>query len=244
MSTCCFFDRIGRKTIVTGHYGSGKTEFSVSLAMHIAVGSKRPYRENDKSYDSYALIDLDIVNPYFRSRERRELLQKSGITVFGSVYKEEVTLELPALGASLRAPLEDSSCRVIIDTGGNDTGALILNQFTKYFKDEETKVLAVVNANRPDTSDIKSAIEHISAIEHSTALVVTGIVNNMHLLRETTVDDIIRGHEFCDKICQATGKPVICDCYPEDLVNPDELSGLSENLMPLGLYMRPKWLDK
>ena len=118
-----FFERTGRKIIITGHYGSGKTEFAVSLALLLAA----------RNIGKLALIDLDIVNPYFRSRERRELLNGAGIPVYGSIFEQEVTAELPALSASLRAPLEDAQCRVIIDAGGNDSGALVLNQFTKYF---------------------------------------------------------------------------------------------------------------
>ena len=228
------FDQTGRKLIITGHYGSGKTEFAVSLAMLLAA----------RNTGKLAIIDLDIVNPYFRTRERREMLEDAGVPVFGSIFKTEVTAELPALGAELRAPLEDRGCRVIIDAGGNDSGALVLNQFMKYFMDEETAVLAVINANRPETRDVTGAKNHITAIEGITNLKVTGIINNSHLLRETTADNVIKGHELCKCVCRAVGKELLCDCYPAGIVAPEELSGLSGNLMPMGLYMRPTWLDK
>ena len=233
MSDNRFFMQCGRKTVVTGHYGSGKTEFAVSLAMLLS-------EETDQKL---ALVDLDIVNPYFRSRERRDVLAEVGIPVYGSVYTEEVTAEIPALGADVRTPLEDRSCRVIIDAGGNDSGALVLNQFMKYLTDDETTALAVVNANRPETRDPGSAIAHISAIENATGLTVTGIVNNCHLVRETTADTIKKGHILCAQICESTGKRLWCDCYPTGIVRPEELYGFSSNLMPLGLYMRPAWLD-
>jgi len=229
-----FYNQGGRKTVVTGHYGSGKTEFSVSLAMLLSKENK----------GSLAIIDLDVVNPYFRSRERRDLLEKSGVSVYGSAFNKEVTAELPALGAALRAPLEDEKCRVIVDAGGNDSGAMILNQFNKYLTGSDTTVLAVVNANRPDTSGIDGALAHIAAIESITGLSVSGIVNNCHLLRETTADSVIKGHDLCMRICNATGKLLWCDCYPEGIVDPADLTGLSGRLMPLGLYMRPTWLDR
>ena len=229
-----FIERTGRKIIVTGHYGSGKTEFAVSLALLLAA----------ESTGKLAIADLDIVNPYFRSRERRELLEKSGVSVYGSAFEKEITVELPALGATLRAPLEDRNCRVIIDAGGNDSGALVLNQFHKYFEDDETTLLAVVNANRPDTSNLEGALEHIGAIESVTGLTISYIVNNCHLLRETTADTIKKGYELCRMVCDSTGKELLCDCYPDGLVDPGSLTGLSGNLMPLGLYMRPTWLDK
>jgi len=230
-----FFDRIKRKTIVTGHYGSGKTEFSVSLAMMLS--------KQVDPYDSISVIDLDIVNPYFRSREKREMFNKAKITVYGSVYDGEITAELPALGADIRTPLENKSCKVIIDTGGNDTGALILNQLTKYFNDD-TAIFAVVNTNRPDTSCADNIIEHITAIEETTNLNVDGLINNTHLLRETTVDDIITGNKLCNEVCKQTGKFLLCNCYPKEIINPDELTGSLDDLLPLGLYMRPSWLDK
>ena len=233
-----FAKQLGRKTIITGHYGSGKTEFAVSLVLRLASCSGY-----DRNISPIALIDLDIINPYFRSREQRELLRKSGVEVYGSAFDTEVTAELPALGANIRAPLENNACRVFIDAGGNDTGAMALNQFSKYFMDD-TSALAVINASRPDTSSIESAIEHIRAIEYMTKLDVPLLVNNTHMLRETAAADIYRGHEFCEEICRMTGKHLLCDCYPEGIVTPGELAGLSENLMPLGLHMRPTWLDR
>jgi len=238
-------NNLKRKTIVTGHYGSGKTEFAVSLAMLLAGKSALDSSNAAPTrYDRHAIIDLDIINPYFRSREQREMLKRNGIEIFGSAFDTESTAEVPALSAKLRAPLEDKSCRVIIDTGGNDAGAVVLNQFTKYFTDDETTVLAIVNANRPDTSDIKSAIEHIKAIEFITNLNVTHIVNNTHLLRETSASDIQTGQKLCEEICEKTKKYFLCSCYPEGIVDPEKLSEIKGNLMPLGLYMRPTWLDK
>ena len=236
MSENRFYEDSGRKTIITGHYGSGKTEFAVSLAMLLTSGAS--------AAGKLAIIDLDIVNPYFRSRERRDMLEAVGVPVYGSLYDYDVTAEIPALGANVRTPLEDESCRVIIDAGGNDAGALVLNQFAKYFNDDETTVLAVVNANRPDTSTPGGAVEHIKSIETATGLAVTGVVNNCHLLRETTAAAIIKGHKLCAEVCAATGKELWCDCYPDGIVDPKELEKLSGNLMPLGLYMRPTWLDR
>lgn len=226
-----------RIILVTGHYGSGKTEFSVSYAMHLA-------REKERLYPSLAVVDLDIVNPYFRSRERMHLLENSGVKVYGGIYKTEITAELPELAADIRAPLEDKDCRVIVDVGGNDSGAKVLNQFKKYFTPEQTAVLAVLNFNRFETPDVDSAIEHVHAIERVTGLNVEGIVGNTHLLRETTAETIIRGHKLSKAFCDKTDKVLWCDCYPEPLVLRDALTEISGYLMPLGLYMRPSWLDR
>ena len=226
-----------RITVVTGHYGSGKTEFSVSLAMLLAKEGFGPYKR-------LAIIDLDIANPYFRSRERRNTLERAGINVYGSHYDHEITAELPALGANIRTPLEDRECRVIVDVGGNDAGAIVLNQFTRYFTDDEAMRLIVVNANRPETRDIDGVMEHLNAIEIKTGLHIDAVVNNCHLLRETDAACISKGHRLCQEVCERTGRFIWCDCYPEGIVPKEELAGKYDHLMPLGLYMRPSWLDR
>jgi len=226
-----------RILIVTGHYGSGKTEFSISLAMLLA-------ESNDRPYPRLALVDLDIVNPYFRSRERTRLLENAGIRVYGGIYKTEITAEIPELAADIRAPLEDKGCFVIVDAGGNDSGAKVLNQFKKYFTPGETAVLSVLNFNRFETRDVDGAIAHVRAIEKVSGLTAEGIVNNTHLLRETTAETILRGHRLSEEFCAKTGKRLWCDCYPRQIVSAEDLVEIKGCLMPLGLYMRPSWLDK
>lgn len=230
-----------RILIVTGHYGSGKTEFSVSLAMRLAADSKRQKRCR---YPRLALVDLDIVNPYFRSRERIQQLEEAGIRVYGGVYKTEITAELPELAADIRTPLEDKGCRVIIDAGGNDSGAKVLNQFKKYLTAEDAAMLAVVNFSRFETRDIAGAVSQLGAIEDITGLTIHGIVGNTHLLRETTAETVIGGHRLARALCDKTGRQLWCDCYPQALIPREALRSVSGYLMPLGLYMRPTWLDK
>ena len=238
-----------RKIIVTGHYGSGKTEFSLSLAMNMTKHGKHHPLSNHpfadlSATDSIALVDLDIINPYFRSREHRKMLAEQDIIVYGSVFDTEITAELPALGANIRKPLEDKSCRVIIDVGGNDTGAMILNQFSGYFAQNDTTMLAVINASRPETSSVDGILEHIYSIESITGLTVSFLVNNTHLLRETDADTIKSGHLLCMEACSASGKQLLCDCYPTELVKAHKLESFSANPMPIGMYLRPTWLDR
>ena len=226
-----------RIMVVTGHYGSGKTEFSVSLAMRLAERGFGPYAR-------LALCDLDIINPYFRSRERRGMLEAAGIPVYGSAYGHEVTAEIPELAANIRAPLEDQDCRTIVDLGGNDSGAMVLNQFGKYFTPENSLFLTVINANRPETRDLDGAMAHLEAIESITGRRVDGLINNTHLLRETDAACIEKGHRLCEQICARTDAFIWCDCYPAGVVDEAALAGQYEHLMPLGLYMRPGWLDR
>lgn len=226
-----------RVMVVTGHYGSGKTEFCVSLALKLAKSGFGPY-------ERLALIDMDIANPYFRSRERRGQLVGAGVKVYGSAYEHEITAELPALGANLRAPLEDRNCRVIVDVGGNDSGAVVLNQFGKYFSPEDALFLIVVNANRPETRDLEGALSHLRAIERKTGRDIDGIVNNCHLLLETDAGCVEKGHRLCEALCRETGKLLWCDTYPAPIVPAEQVEGKYEHLLPLGMYMRPSWIDK
>jgi len=225
-----------RVMVVTGHYGSGKTEFCVSLAVRLAKTGFSPY-------ERLALADLDIINPYFRSREREAMMAQLGVRVYGSAYGHEVTAEIPELAANIRAPLQDKGCRTIIDLGGNDAGAKVLRQFDAQLPEDDTLVLCVVNANRPETRDVDGAMEHLEAIERNLGRRVDALINNTHLLRETDAGCIARGHALCGRICEATGRYIWCDCYPEGIVDPVAL-GFCENLLPLGLYMRPTWLDR
>ena len=224
----------GRILVVTGHYGSGKTEFSVSLSMQLAAQREK------RAYQKLALVDLDIVNPYFRSREQEEMLGQVGINVYGGAYGGQITAEIPELSARIRTPLQDAACQTILDVGGNSAGALVISQFRKYLDGAEHYL--VVNANRPETAEAEGAIAHLREIEAVTKLPVTGLVNNTHMLRETTGEDIQKGRRLCLEISQKTGIPLKVSTYPEDLVDPQTIQG-EEALLPLGMYMRQSWLD-
>ena len=221
--------------VIAGHYGSGKTELAVSLAMQLA-------RKRD--YERLAVVDLDVANPYFRSRERMALMEENGIAVYADTFHSTGgTAELPALTAELRAPLEDENCQTIIDLGGNDAGARVLRQFGKYFEGDQHELWAVVNFKRYETLTVDSAMEHVRSIEWELQLPVTGIVNNTHLLRETTPELIRAGHELALTLCEKMDKPLLFTCYPAEMISPADLPDIGP-LMPLGLYMRPTYLDK
>jgi hypothetical protein len=229
--------RMKRILIVAGHYGSGKTEFAVNLAVCAA-------RSGSFGYGRTAVVDLDVVNPYFRSRERSGMLSGLGVTVYGSFYGGSVTAEIPELSAEVRAPLEDRDTFVIVDAGGNEAGARVMGQFGKYFTPGDAALYIVVNASRPETRTAAGALSHIRAIESELGLKAEGLVNNTHLLRETTAADILRGYRLCAEVGGAAGIPLACSCYPASVVGRDALASVDGPLMPLALYMRDTWLDK
>ncbi len=226
-----------RMIVIAGHYGSGKTELAVSLALDLAKETKR-------AWPRLAVVDLDVANPYFRSRERKALLEENGIALYGDAYNSTgATAELPALTAALRAPLEDEGCQTIIDLGGNDAGARVLRQFGKYFRGNDHELWAVVNFRRYETRDVESSREHVEAIQNELQIPVTGLVNNTHLLRETTAEIIREGYEKAQTLSHEMNIPLLFTCYPAGIIAPEDIAGIAP-LRPLGLYMRPAYLDK
>lgn len=224
-----------RIRVIVGHYGSGKTEFSVNYAFRLAEQGHKT-----------ALVDLDIANPYFRSRERQRQLEEKGIRVYSNTFGYDITADLPAITAAVKAPLEDPDCQTVVDVGGNDMGARILIQFEKYWKSPDCDLFCVVNANRPETGTAAGAMDHIMRIEKETGLKITGLVNNTHLLRETKPDDVLKGRRICREISEKLGIPVKYDCCAEGLAEELLSTKETENLIlfRMKLYMRDSWLDR
>ena len=223
-----------RKIAVTGHFGSGKTELAVSLAFALA---KQALPE-----PHLALCDLDIENPYFRSRERQDALNAAGIAVYSDPSGGRNGSELQTIAAAIRAPLEDEGCRVVLDCGGDNTGAMVLNQFKKYFTPGDYQLLCVVNCNRPGTDTPEKAAEHVRAIEATTGLTVTGLISNAHLIRFTTADTVLEGFEFTKRVEALTGVPALCACCMESLL--PAVEGRGFEVFPIGMFMRDSYLDR
>ncbi len=220
-----------RKIAVTGHFGCGKTEFAVSLAFALAK----------LGLENLALADLDVENPYFRSRERMDELENAGIRVYSDPYHGKNGSELQTLDPAIRAPLENPACRVILDAGGDFTGAMILNQYKKFLQ-TDTQLLFVLNQNRPGTDTVEKALQQLRSIESTTSLSVTGIVSNSHFIRYTTAQDVIDGWDFALELSEKTGVPALGACCMESLV--PLLDGCGFDIFPIGLYMRDTYLDK
>ncbi len=220
--------------VITGHYGSGKTEVSVSLAMRLAAAGR-----------TVALGDLDIVNPYFRSREQAALMTSAGIRVISSMLGHDAAIDLPAVSPEIRSPLADPACDVILDIGGNEIGAKVLVEYLPDLRPRHPETLLVVNAYRPDTRDVAGVVRHLRAIEDVSSLTVGGLISNTHVCRETTVDDVVAGYRLTHAVSDATGIPIR---YVAAI--PAALDGLTQRLgatpdgelLPIGLYLRATWM--
>lgn len=238
-----------RISIVTGHFGSGKTEFAVNYALDFA---KHIDRELENShYKKVALIDLDIANPYFRSREKQAFLESKGIEVLSNTFGYDINLDLPAISARINGPLQDKSCRVIMDVGGDRSGARVLTQFKSQFINEEYDLFCLINANRSETASLEGAAYHISAIEKEVGLKITGIINNTHLLKETKIADIIKGVKLCRELSFKYSIPVKYHCCIKKFdiqlkryLSQNKDAKFSESVFVIDIMMRTSWLDK
>ena len=216
-----------RISIITGHYGTGKTEFSVNLALAMAAEG-----------ETVILADLDIVNPYFRSRERKPMLEAAGVRLISSSQACS-DADVPALPAELLTILENRDVRGILDIGGDPVGARVLARFQPKIVQEDYQLIYVLNDNRPEVRTPESAIAYLRGIEATTGLRCTAIVNNTHLCGETTAEEIRRGAALASTVSQETGIPVLCHVAEERFV--DTLSDLAEPVFPITIKMKNPW---
>lgn len=216
-----------RLTIVTGHYGTGKTEFSVNLALALAARG-----------ENVTLADLDIVNPYFRSRERKTLLQEHGVKLISSSQACS-DADVPSLPPQIFSLFENRDIRGVLDIGGDPAGARVLARFRPRILQEDYQLLYVLNANRPEVRRAESAVEYLRNIEAVTGLTCTGIVNNTHLCGETRPEEIRKGAALAAQVSEMTGIPVICHVAHEKFA--EELQDLPQSVFPITIKMKKPW---
>ncbi len=184
--------------IIVGGYGSGKSEVAVNLARHLAKSQSEPV----------SIADLDIINPYFRSREVDEQLEALGITSLnprgGYRYAD-----LPIILPEIKGAIEQHKGKLVLDIGGDDVGARILSSLVDSFDPDGYELLLVLNANRPFTRDADSCLKLIGDIETASRLKFTGLVSNTHLLNDTTVRIVLSGLGLAYQLCERTGLPVV-----------------------------------
>ena len=216
-----------RIQIITGHYGSGKTEYAVNLALHLAQE-----REN------VTLADLDIVNPYFRSYEQAKRLEDAGIRVI--VTSCGGIADIPAINPEVMSVFQQEKWTGVLDIGGDPIGARVLARFAPQLKTSEFDLLFVLNANRPETKDVESALQYMQGIEAECRQKVTGIVNNTHLCGETTAEEILKGARLAQQLSERTSLPVIHHAVQRKFVEQVQ-DKLSEPVLPMNIYMKKPW---
>jgi hypothetical protein len=216
-----------RITIISGHYGSGKSEISVNLA----IQKKIDY-----------LIDLDIINPYFRSRSLDVLLEENNIHLVESTVKGMLGSDLPYVSGEGVIPFVNPDITAIYDLGGTENGVKVLIQFLDRVKDvNEIDFLCTVNIFRPETSDVKNILQTISMYEAVTQLKITGLINNTNLIKETEEVDIIRGEEILKEVSKILDIPILYTVIEENNHQNYKYKFLGERLV-LTRYVAQRWL--
>ena len=214
--------------IVTGHYGCGKTNFSLNLAFDRARQGRR-----------VTIMDLDIVNPYFRTSDYRELLTQKGIRVVASPYAGS-TLDIPALSGEMYSVFEDTESDVIIDVGGDDAGAAALGRFApRIHQLASFDMLYVVNRFRKLTQQPEQAVEILREIEAMSRVKATGVVNNSHLSQMTSEEDILSSTAYAEKTAALADIPLVMTTVPENLSG--DLAGKVKDLYSVKIYVVPPW---
>ena len=213
-----------RVTVVCGHYGTGKTNLSINLAMDCT-------RDGEK----VTLIDMDVVNPYFRSSDYAEELTACGVRVLGPNFANS-NLDTPSLPAAIGDAISDGE-RVIIDVGGDDAGATALGVYSRRLAAADPDVIYVVNRYRSQTTTPEEAVTILREIENAARIRATCIANNSHLKQLTTEETILDSLPFADRVSELTGLPVRFTTAPVGL---DPLNKVP-NMYPVRVCVRTPW---
>lgn len=220
--------------LISGHYGSGKTEISVNLALHIKQNTPQ----------SVTIADLDIINPYFRSRERKDLLAKEGIHLIGGSIEDSLS-GVPALSGEVQAKLASRDGFLILDTGGDPEGIRLLGRYREELEQlRKDKILThyfIYNGYRPEISEISKAEAMLRNIERGATVPVDRLICNSHLLKATGPEEIWAGWRKTEQLSQLTGIPIASCTVPEWTTAPETIP--EEMIFSLSLFMRSDWMS-
>jgi hypothetical protein len=221
-----------RLVMVVGNFGSGKTEVAVNLAIGLSRTGRR-----------VQIADLDIVNPYFRCREARQLMEEHAIRVVvppGAQAYADLPIILPEIAGMLRPPGGTTS---IFDVGGDDVGAKVLSSLQPSIPEGGYQLWQVINSRRPFTGTVEGCIAMQRAVEKASRLRVTGLIANSHLIEETTPETILEGWRLACRVSEETGLPVRCAAVMEQWASAPELEEIEAPVLMMRRYMLPPWIE-
>lgn len=208
---------------LTGHYGSGKSEVAINLSLL-----------NKVDY----LIDLDIINPYFRTRELEQICSSNEIKLISSSIKDGLGSDLPYISKEIYIPFITNK-KAVYDLGGDPVGAKLINQFSE-FDFKNVHIFLVINVFREETSDCNKIIKLIKDIENCTNRKITGLINNSNLLRKTSYEDILYGQKVIDEVSESTNLKIMYTSINKNLLN--QKTVFKGKIIPLNLFLRKEWM--
>ena len=223
--------KVKRITLFAGHYGSGKTNIALNYA-----------RMLKRSGEKVVIADLDIVNPYFRTKDSAAALQAEGIDLVVSDFANS-NVDFPAMPKEIYGLVAERGQKIVMDIGGDDRGALALGRYVPDIRAEDDyEMLAVVNAARPLTQTAADAVEVLREIEAACQLPFTGIVNNTNLGQQTIATTVLESVPYANEVAARMGVPVRFTCATAAIAR--ELEGKIENLLPLEIQKLYYQLEK
>lgn len=191
---------MNRIKVITGHFGSGKTEIAINLATE---------------HENSIIVDLDTVNPYYRTAEHREKLKKMGIEVIASEFAAS-NVDIPTLPAEIISVF-NSDKPSVIDVGGDDDGAFALGRYNNFFRENPYDMYFVICGTRPLTKTADEIIELMQNIEAASRLKITHLINNTHLCDFTDEETVLKGQMLAEEVSRKTGIPIVFTTVREDL---------------------------
>ncbi|AHF10211.1 MULTISPECIES: hypothetical protein [Dehalobacter] len=210
-----------RVTIFAGHYGSGKTSIAVNYALWLK-----------KSHQKVTIADLDIVNPYFRTKDSAQMLKRSGIKLISSDYANS-NVDIPAVPGEINAIFDERDAYAVIDVGGDDRGAYALGRYYEQLHRTDAAAYIVVNMYRPLSRDAEATISIKYEIEAAARIKFSGIINNSNLGNATTASDVMNSLPYAEQISERTGLPVVMTTVQRSLAA--ELASNIQNIFPIDL---------
>lgn len=214
-----------RITLFAGHYGSGKTNIAVNYAIHLKEQGL-----------NVVIADLDIVNPYFRTKDSEKELTEKGIELLCSPFAG-TNVDIPSLPQSMYRAVQDKRTYAVMDIGGDDAGAVALGRFAPFINEEnDYEMIFVANFFRPLSKTAEDALEIMKEIEAVSHIKFTAIVNNSNIGDETTADDILSTTGKIEQLSRLSSLPVLMTTAKQDVYY--ELKGKIENLFPLSLQSK------
>lgn len=216
-----------RITVFVGEFGSGKTELAVNYALQLSASGMNT-----------AIIDIDLVKPYFLTRENRELLEESNVKVIAPDPRLSHA-DLPVLPHNIAEVFAQEATKVVMDVGGGDS-AIVLGQFKRYFDQHGYQALLVINTKRPFTADVEGIIHTLKRIEQVSRLKISGLVSNTNIGSETTLDHVKQGLAIVEEAAGRLGLPVVWAVIPSWVNQPSEIQPPVFILQPRTHY---PWMD-
>lgn len=225
-------EKIKRITCITGHFGSGKTEFAINYALSL----------KEMGLD-VLIIDFDIVNPYFRTKDAQEFLESKGIKVISPEFAN-LNIETPSLPPEVYSAFDDKSKYVVFDVGGDEDGAAALGFYHNYFEKEDYDMFFVLNERRLLTQSVDDAKIIYNEIKQASRLTPTAIVSNTHLMQFTDSDVVINGIELAEAFAKTVNLPLAYISVSKSIYNTilDSLNiskRYSDKLFPIDLFVGP-----